>query len=75
MFNADKQPRIAISNNNCSSGDWIIIDNDSLTIQTSPPIIEGFYYNGSDTVKFGEMYINLFFESFNNFPNQPSECN
>ena len=30
---------------------------------------------GSDTVKFGEMYINLFFESFNNFPNQPSECN
>ena len=33
------------------------------------------YYNGNDTVKFGNMYINLFFESLNNFSVQPNECN
>ena len=53
----------------------LYIDNDSLTIQTSPSIIEGFYHNGSDTIKFGEMYINLFFESLNNFSQEPNECN
>ena len=60
---------------NGSVGGSIMIENDSLTIQTSPSIIEGFYYNGNDTVKFGNMYINLFFESLNNFSVQPNECN
>ena len=52
-----------------------MIENDSLTTQVSPAVIEGFYYNGNDTVKFDDMYINLFFKPLNDFSVQPNECN
>ena len=58
-----------------SVGGGIMIENDSLTTQVSPAVIEGFYYNGNDTVKFDDMYINLFFKSLNDFSVQPNECN
>ena len=60
---------------NESVGGTIMIENDSLTTQVSPAVIEGFYYNGNDTVKFDDMYINLFFKPLNDFSVQPNECN
>ena len=65
-----------ITHNNWCDGTLgsIIIDNDNLTTYT-PSMIEGYYFDGNNFIKFGEVNINLFFQSLEEFSlSQPTEC-